>query len=48
MDVSEAPTASIIRTMMVLKMEAISTAETLVSFYQTTLLSIPGDGRLQL
>jgi hypothetical protein len=41
-DVSEVPTASIISLMM----EAISSSETSVNFYQITLRNIPGDSHL--
>jgi hypothetical protein len=42
-DVSKVLTASIIRALM---MEAVSTSETLVNFYQTTRLNIPENSHL--
>jgi hypothetical protein len=44
-DVSEVLTASIIRAMV---MEAISTSETSVNFYQTTRRSVPEDSHLYI
>jgi hypothetical protein len=44
-DVSEMRTASIIREL-ILMMEAVSTSETSVNFYETTLRNIPEGGQL--
>jgi hypothetical protein len=42
-DVSEMLTAAIIRVIIILIMEAVSTSETSVNFYQTTWRNIQGD-----
>jgi hypothetical protein len=46
-DVSEVLAASIIRAMFALMMEAVSTSETSVNFYETTWSKIPEDSNLQ-
>jgi hypothetical protein len=47
-DVSDVLTTSIIRAIIALMMEAVSTSEMSVNFYETTRRNIPEDGHLHI